>query len=441
MKKSIWLIIFLSFFLAFNSALAGERLDEMVEAIEAAVEDPEEQEEFIEAVEDYIQFRDATLLALSSIIGSASESTMQSEWQSTVDDLKDLSYLYEAEGSLSSEAAIDLYDQFISEEQTWVSALSAMKTAYYRDEIIALRVRLFSMTQLLETKWQGYLNDDNQLDEKELRVFGDVSGIYSAYINDSNSKRETIRAAGQFIAEAATKADKIIPSDGIKLLGQVSKEGIGFLLKAESSITSSMSTLEQYMNDEMKVLVLFKGTRADTELFIKENNFDVMQGLYGLAEDDLETFAYTGTSSQQDDTEVFMNSTKGLLSKHVSDGKKIFDDFVVKHQFKFFGPLSPEIKLALLEESVWLSKDGEIKKLDLERFLRTWRDDIKKVIEVDLALEGISDDDRKNLEAELLPVLDEIKSKYNDDKIANVSNFFVAGLKAQRDKLLSFLLQ
>ncbi len=436
-----WCAVLASVVLSAGFAFASERLDEMVEQIEEQVEDSSEQELFIDAVEEYIQERDATLTVLRKLIEANTEDDMQSEWESTVDDLSDMPGLYDISSSLTSDAAKALYDQFMDEEQAWVSALSVLSTGSHRDEMVALKIRLTNMTQLLETKWQGFLNDDGQLDDKELKAFAEVYAIYNRFISDCNASRERFKTAAKLMGEAAAKADKFLgtgtssETDMVKAVGGAIKEGIDYLLKVESSVSATLPTLEQYTDAELKTIVLFKETREDTDLFIRENNFDKMKALYSEAENELGTIAGVGTSGQRDDTKAFVDLVKGLLSKHVSEGEKIYNDFVAKHNLKFFGPIGPEIKESLLETQVWLAKEDELRRLDLEEYLRDWRDENKEVLEVNLSLGGISDGEKSLITTELESAIRDMDNTLTEERFARFLEFFLAPYLASRAEL------
>jgi hypothetical protein len=441
MRKNIWLVVFITLSLGFSYAFAGERLDEMVEQVEAQVEDSNEQSLLIDALEEYLQERDATLTVLAKLIEVTTEDDLQTEWESAVDDLSDMPGLYDVGSSLTSDAAKALYDQFMDEEQEWVSALSVLSTASHRDDMVALNIRLTNMTQQLETKWQGFLNEDGQLDEKELRAFADVYGIYNRFISDCNASRERFKTTAKLMGEAAAKADKFLgagtssETDMVKAAGGAIKEGIDYLLKVESSVSSTLPTLEQYTDAELKTIVLFKDTREDTELFIKENNFDKIEELFEEAQDELETFAGIGTDGQQDDAEAFVDLVESLLSKHVSAGQKIFNDFVAKHNLKFFGPIGPEIKESLLETQIWLAEEDKFRQLDLEEYLRKWRDETKEVIEVNLSLDGISDEERDLIETALESNINELNNTLTEERFARFVEFFLGPYLASREEL------
>jgi hypothetical protein len=444
--KNIKKRMVLWFFLAVSGislvfALAGDRLEEMTEIIEEEVADSAEQAMFLEAAAAYLQERDAVLTTLSSLIAVTDDDKQAGEWESTANDLSDIPVLADVGEALSSEEALELYDLFMDEEQEWVSALSVLNTASYRDEIIALKVRLATMTELLETKWKGFLDEDGNLDQKERQLFKDVYELYRGFIEDMNAAREKVQTTLKAVGEVAAKADKFLETgsstetDLVKFAGAAIKEAVGFYVKTESDIGKNLPTLEQLTDAELKVIVLFKETREDTALFIRENGFDKMKVLFTQAEEELEKFASIGTDGQQDDSDVFVDKVLASLSKHVSDGEKIYNDFVAKHNLKFFGPIGPDIKEALLEHQVWLTEEDEWRNLDLEEYLKDWRDETKEIIEVNLSLSGISDEERERIEEALEPAIEEMDNALTEERFARFLELFLGPLIASRAEL------
>jgi hypothetical protein len=419
MKKYLWLVVLLTSSLSLGYALASERLDEMVEQIEAQVEDSNEQSLFVEAVEDYIQTRDNILTALKISIENDDEGDMQAEWESVIANLSDLPGLSDLSGSLSSDAAKELYDQFMDEEQAWVSALSVLETAAYRDDLVALRIRLATMTELLETKWQGFLNDDGQLDEKQWKVMADIYGILAALARDSDGKRQVIRNNIQIVTDLLAKTNVlsgVVPGEIASAVSQATgiiAETAKTYNQYKTALESLRPQLQELIGKELGLFVIFGETRKDTQLFVNENGYDIMKAHYGEAESELKSFAGVGTSGQRDDAAAFVNDTLNLLSRHVSEGKEIFDDFVTKHELKFFGPVGPDIQEYLVETEVWRTEADKARNLD--RFLSALRDDTNTFFNVSLSVDGITDYEREYFEDEFSEDMGALKKAIEDN--------------------------
>src|SRR5690606_26886317 len=90
---------------------------------------------------------------------------------------------------------------------TLFRSLSVLSTAEYRDILVFGRVRLENMTTQLEEKWNGILNDDGRLDERELRVMADIYGVLARLASESDTKRQSTRNAIQVITNLAAQTD------------------------------------------------------------------------------------------------------------------------------------------------------------------------------------------------------------------------------------------
>lgn len=379
--------------------LAGSaRLDEMKQAIEAQVEDGDERASFVEAVEGYIEARNDALTRLASFIADAGESEREGAWTSIIDDLGDIPELSDVDDELSSEAALALYDQFMTEEQAWVSALSVLETAAYRDDLIQLKLRLDNMTTLLEDKWKELLDDDGQLDQEERAAIAAISETYGRTAREMRDARERTRGYLNTLADVA--ANDMVGSFIPGVLGDI----VGMLaqtVKAYNDYRSAVETMQTQLKElsaqELKLLEGFLTTRKDTQLFVEQNGLDVMKAHYADADGELRAFTGVGTSAQRRDAEEFADQVRGALSEHVSEGESTFNAFVTRHQGKFFGPVAPDIEEALLETQVWLAEgeDAESRGRDLQELLRAWRDDANTLFGVSFSRDGITDEERQ----------------------------------------------
>ncbi len=177
MNARRWLGVLMTCALSLGTALAGARLDEMKAMIESGLEVGEERDALLEAAKEYIDERDAALTTLKSLTESTNADALAGDWNDTVQDMLDIPVLVDVDDELTSEAALDIYNTLVDEERSWVYALSQINSVTYRDKIVSLKIRLSTMTEQLETQWQKLLNDDGQLDQKELEVMADINEI------------------------------------------------------------------------------------------------------------------------------------------------------------------------------------------------------------------------------------------------------------------------
>lgn len=396
------LLLCVGLFLTHAAAL-DQRYDEMVEQIEDEVEDGEERSAFIEAVGEYIEVRDDALLDLVELI-KQSDGEREGEWQSIISRISGIPELADVDDDLSSEAALDLYEQFMEEEEEWVSALSVLETAAYRDDLVTLRIRLPSMTTLLDDKWNGLLNDDGRLDERQLQVMADIHGILAPLATQSDASGAKLRNSLQIAAELLSRVDVIsgaIPGE----VASAINEALGVIAEMTKMYNDSVTAYEalrpqlgDLAGQELGLLIIFNETREDTRLFVNENGYDVMKELYAEAEDELDRFEGVGTDGQQDDAEVFVGLIIDPLEDRLAEGGTIFNQFVARHNLKFFGPVGPDIREFLVDTKMWLEEADTLADLDLQRVLSTWRGDSNAFFGVSLSGDGITEYERKFIE-------------------------------------------
>jgi hypothetical protein len=419
MKTNLWRVVLVIVF-SFGHVLAQERLDEMVEIIEAQLEEGEERDTFLETAEEYIGVRADALNLLAELVAETDADELAEEWDDLVGQMQNLPILNDLDDDLESEAALALYTQFVDEERAWFLNLGERNPVAYRDQIVALRIRLAGMTELLEEKWQGFLNEDGQLDQKELEVMADINELVTKLVQESDTSRRAIRDNVQVVAEvAASEAASAVLSlsgpigDALGMIAQATKQYNEY----KTTLESLKPQLRDLMGKELGILVNFNQTRKDTQLFVEQNNFDKMKALYGEAEDEIESFVDVGTDGQGGDAEDFVNLVLEALSKHVSEGEAIYKDFVTKHNLKFFGPLAPDMTESLTESQVWLAEADEVRNLDLEELLSSLRDESNVFFGVNLSADGISPEEREFIESQLKNDLEALRKAIDENKL------------------------
>ena len=432
-----WMLMLVAVVLLnWSLALDGERYEEMVEFIESRLENTEERTAFLDAVEEYIDTRDETLLAMVELVKRDDAGPYLSAWQSLVSQLASIPELADVDDDLTSEEALDLYEAFMDEEQEWVSALSTLGSAGYRDQLVQLRTRLSAMTVELDNTWNTLLNADGQLDERQLRVMADIYGILADLARNSDSKRQTVRNSLQVVTDLLTRVDVVsgmVPGEVASAINQA----LGIIAETTKQYNDYMTAFEtlrpqvrELAGQELGLLIDFNETRADTKLFVETNGYDVMKALYDEAEEELEDFEGVGTSGQREDAEVFVNLLIDSLEDRLAAGGDIFNAFVAKHNLKFFGPVSPDISEFLIETKTWLAETDRVSGLDLERVLTAWRSDANSFFGVSLTGDGITDYEREFITEQLEEDLADLQEAIDEAGVA----FSTQNLSLIRDR-------
>lgn len=424
MRRRWWIVMVAILTLNFGFVLANDRLEEMQEAIEERLEAGDERDAFLEAVEEYIDERNDALSDLVDLILNPSESEQEGAWRSIVSDLGYLPGLADADDDLESSEALYLYDEFIEQEEEWVSALSVLETAAYRDDMVALRIRLVTMTQLLETKWQGFLNDDGAIDEKQYQALADIYGILSEMAGQSDGKRKAVRDSIQVVADLLGQVD-VIPGSVPGEVASAITQAIGVIGETAKIYNEYATAVEEIRpkvrelaGQELGLLVLFNETRKDTQLFVDQNGYDVMKDLFDEAVEELDDFEDVGTDGQQEDAGIVVEALVDALEDRLAEGGDVYNAFVAKHNLKFFGPVGPDIREYLVDTKAWLADTERVNDLDLEDVLSAWRSDLNSFFGVSLSASGITDYERQFLQEQLRNDLAALQREIDEEGVA-----------------------
>ncbi len=423
-RRRWWIVMVAILTLNFGFVLANDRLEEMQEAIEERLEAGDERDAFLEAVEEYIDERNDALSDLVDLILNPSESEQEGAWRSIVSDLGYLPGLADADDDLESSEALYLYDEFIEQEEEWVSALSVLETAAYRDDMVALRIRLVNMTQLLETKWQGFLNDDGAIDEKQYQALADIYGILSEMAGQSDGKRKAVRDSIQVVADLLGQVD-VIPGSVPGEVASAITQAIGVIGETAKIYNEYATAVEEIRpkvrelaGQELGLLVLFNETRKDTQLFVDQNGYDVMKDLFDEAVEELDDFEDVGTDGQQEDAGIVVEALVDALEDRLAEGGDVYNAFVAKHNLKFFGPVGPDIREYLVDTKAWLADTERVNDLDLEDVLSAWRSDLNSFFGVSLSASGITDYERQFLQEQLRNDLAALQREIDEEGVA-----------------------
>lgn len=80
MRSRWWCVLVAVLTLNFAFVFADDRLEEMQELIEERIEEGDERDAFLEAVEEYIEERNDALTDLVELIRNASEGELENSW-------------------------------------------------------------------------------------------------------------------------------------------------------------------------------------------------------------------------------------------------------------------------------------------------------------------------------------------------------------------------
>jgi hypothetical protein len=379
------------------------------------------------AYEAYIESRNKALNELLEIIKDPDpgRKEQQRQFVDRAEAMKsDLKKFSDAVGSPDklSPTALSILNGITQREGRFIEALKNLKVAEQRDAIVEQRRRMIEMSDLLETKWKGILDLDNNLDQQEQQVAQDIQKTLEQAINTAASSRKNIQEQLKTVVSGIAGVGKQIPIEAIKQVAEMvdfmNKEWYARWLEAQNYIGQRIATYTSLARGEQGgVFVLFMDVRRDTDLFIRENGFDKAKERFAKAKDDLDRLSdyYSGSGPKADATE-WSKLALEHINNHLKASEEAFNNFVRNHEKKFFGPLGPDVREEMLETQVWDRLENEQRRLDLEEKLRAWRGDTRGFFEVSLS--GLSDVEKEWLQDQLKSSLENLSKqiqKFEDE--------------------------
>jgi hypothetical protein len=268
------------------------------------------------------------------------------------------------------------------EEDKVLAALGESKVGEMRDLIVQNRHKVKEMSTLLDTKWEGLLNLDGSYDEMEKAAVNEMQQMVRELTHEI-SREETSWLTQLVIAKNEGKGKVVMtPMQAIRASIKGSLE---YLAKTTGRYKETKQRLKDGIRSESGgIFFLFKDVRRDTDLFLRENQFQRAKGAYDDARQGLDkAVSACTTSGQKDDVGRLAKDVLDALSKHLSATESVQNEFIKRHEKKFFGPVGPDIKKALNETELWRDWERSLDGQDLDSLARKWREDANRLYELD----------------------------------------------------------
>jgi hypothetical protein len=374
--------------LASLTAVAGasaELTARLEELAKGATVTPQEKKALSDGLKDWLSARERCFKDLIELIEEDSPSRQEQEaaWVQRVKQARaDLGKtLGDSLRNVSTPTvhALGYRATVVQEEDRMLEALEQAKVGEKRDLIVKNQAKVKEMTSLLEEKWNGgILSIDKSLDEQEKAVIQELQDLAKETVDEwSRENTRIIEKIGLFVSRDKSKQPATLsPTSPILIdinglvLGQME-----ILIKKYGKYAELRSKLQQYQQSERGgVFVLFREVRKDTELFLRENEFPRAKRAYEEAKDGMGKVASAcTTSAQREDISNLTSELLSKLSRHLSATESVQNEFIKRNERKFYGPLGPDIKEALLETRQWEDWSRQFSSLDLDAHLRKFR--------------------------------------------------------------------
>lgn len=390
----------------------------------------EEKAKIQDALDTYFRDRDDHLSSIRAIIGDTSENKKLgdvldrfSRWEDTLKRFGDcLNYIRDV-----TTAALAFVTRVSFEEKKAIDGLREARVGEGRDILVYMATNVETMIKALSDKWaklnyeSGYFDAQERQAADEIRKMVEEAIYKTAPATDQLVKlsndfyqftQQVPKDIDQWLIDLAKDLDKkdadrwkaliktVQPGKyikgmfdtamGIPSLSNGDPQGqLGDLTKNASGHVGGLLSrrAEEYRSAIQRrtdgILVLFNETRRDTDEFIKNNSFEAAKLKYQAVSDTLDRFVSSmPTDGLKNDFGAFVKELRDMYGRHLTEMETMYNRFVSENQYRFFGPLGPDISEALTQTKAWEQVRVGIVNLGLEEKLRQFRSDLNQFIEV-----------------------------------------------------------
>jgi len=394
-------------------ARRSEALDTLAKAKLA----PDEEKVLKAAIEDYMRLRESCLKELLRIVerDSLGDLKQGEEWTKRADACKSDTTrpISDAIKALNdpSVGALGFATVFAVEESAFFASIQKFSVATQRDRIVAINGRLGEMTKILDEKWSSITSQDASIDDRAKRTATEINDILKEAIQSAARRNQSAKEQALKIVETAGKYEW--PDSGSPILDGIAKL-IGIVQPivetwnaTELNVQERIRTLNAYISSKSGLLIIFMDQRAVIAEFLRDNGYPSAEEALRTAKAGFSTF--TGalrTSGQKTDGDRFGNDALNLLNGHMNRLQGTYNEFVRRHEEKFFGPVSPKIEDDFLERAFWDNWERAAFGLGLDTKLRDWQNDVAGFFGVSTS--GLEPAEREYIKNQLAKDLDRL---------------------------------
>ena len=275
-------------------------------------------------------------------------------------------------------------------DDKFLTALAAtVAAAEARDYMVEYLAVLRNETRNLETKWQALLAQHGSYHAQELAVIEQVEAmVRQAAVNAREldgkmastiaSTVSTTKSGLQGLPEGAPDAGQIPMNNELVIAGLT----VDLFRTLKVGIEDQTSRFERYMREETgSVLFVFQDVREDTQQFIDKFGYRTVIEKEQAAFRALDAFVANGATSSgnRHDAEKFAEAARILVKGHANSARNTWDDFVTKHEKKFFGPVGPDFTKALLDRDQFENKYRNLQADNLHELASRWRNNAREL--------------------------------------------------------------
>lgn len=409
---------------------ADARGTEQRESIEKPNVSPKPPDEELKAltaaVKEWDGKRREHLSQLLKILEPTSDTGSADQWRNRADQFgSDLRTFGEALRSVSnaSEWSKNWVQMNVKGDSAFASALVDAKiVAETRDSLIKRFAMVEEQKTNLEKKWENLLKDAKDFEKDQNAIIEDLQKLQEKAAYEAKS---FLSKFAHEIADLPVKLNKElgVPGrvpKGMPIPGKTYVEIAALFIQTWRALRPGFDAdvvrlQALFVQETGSTLFLFGKFRKDTAEFIQKFGYKASQEEYDRAKRALDDFvSRAGTSSgNKTDAQQFAEAAGIHLAGHLNRVKQSWDSFAEKHEKKFFGPVGPDIRKALLDRDTFHDKYEKLLANDLHSLLSKWRAEERSIINV--PLEGFDDESKSYLREVLTNDLRELDAALQEE--------------------------
>lgn len=390
----------------------------------------EEKAKIQDGIDTYVRERDDQLSSIRAIIGDTSENKKLgdvldrfSRWEDSLKRFGDcLNYIRDV-----TTPALAFVTRTSFEEKQAIDGLKAARVGEGRDILVYMATNVETMIKALSDKWAKLNGEGQYFDSQEKQAVDSIRKMVEETIYKTAPATDQLAKLSndfyQFTLQFPKDLDQWVkdwskgldtkdvdrwkaavamarPGDyvkgqltsalGIPSLSNGDPQGyLGDLMKNVSTQVSGLlnQRVEEYRSAMQRrttgILVLFNETRRDTDEFIKNNSFESAKQKYQAVSDTLDRYVSgLPTDGLKSDFGAYVKELRDMYGRHLMEMETMYNRFVSENQYRFFGPLGPDISEALTQTKAWEQVRVGMVNLGLDEKLRQFRSDVNDFIEV-----------------------------------------------------------
>ena len=282
-----------------------------------------------------------------------------------------------------------------NEEAVFFAGLSkVVEMASKRDFAAQYLATVKKQADDLEVRWKDLERQHGNHDEAQKRAADELlkmlSGAASAAAVKTATRNEQIVRLLALLLKLPI--DKVLTQIELKNALAVMREAVKYWQAVYDMTPVRKAQLKSaYLSEAGTTVVLYRDFNAETRRFIEDFGYARLLKECERGEAALEEFhGLCPTDAQKLDVRIFVEELRKVLRLRRDEGKACWDDFVKRHERRFFGPMSPQNLEALLSDKAWSEREQVIVNTHehLLSLLAAWRDEAKQHQFISMASQG-----------------------------------------------------